>query len=464
MKILLIASPARKSDSPVFPLGLGYIAADLTAHGHEIHVYDPNVSARDFLPELGEQLEGGLYDAVGVSLRNIDNNTLNDPCYYYLSLAPTLALIRARLPGAKILIGGSGFSIFPKVIMRRHREIDFGVFREGVGVVPRLLDNLAAPDRVRGVYYREGDSVRFSGPSAPVDLDTLPDFPWRHIDLTPYLGRSNTIGILSKSGCAFACAYCTYPGISGNTIRMRAPHLVVDDIERLVQRHGLASFFFVDSIFNYPPEHARAVCEEMLRRQIRIEWRAFFVEKYMDRSLLELAVEAGCACFYFSPDGITNASREALQKVNAEEDVQRVVAWVKECRNARAFVEFMANPPGQNFAGFCRFIRFYASTHLRHPRKFPRVGGWYPRVYPNTPLHARLVAQAHFPETEEGLLPITHKGLKRVFWVNKDNAYVNLMYDLYFLPQKMKGFLLHGETRHEAALFRGRGPGGIPAG
>lgn len=322
----------------------------------------------------------------------------------------------------------------------------------------RLLDHLDTPDRIAGLYYRDGGTLRFSGPGEFPDLDAFPDFPWRCLELEPYLKARTAVGILSKAGCAFRCAHCTYPRISGTIVRMREPRAVVDDIERLVRHHGLTGFFFVDAVFNDPPDHARAVCEEMLRRQISVEWRAYFIEKHMDRSLMELAVRAGCACFLFSPDAATSPARKVLQKATTEADLLRTIELVRQCGQARATLAFMANPPSQGFAGLCRFLRLHASTHLRDPAKFPRVGWWYPRVYPNTPLHDYLTRHVGFPATDEELLPLTVSGLKRTFWINRHNPYINVMYRAYFLPERLKHCLVARETPHERELFHPKDP------
>ena len=296
--------------------------------------------------------------------------------------------------------------------------------------VPRLLENLDNPAGVKGVYYRDGDRVCFSGAAERPDLDSFPEFPFRQLPVAAYSNGPLSVGVLSKAGCVFGCAYCTYPSVSGREIQVRSPKLIVDDIERLVSEYSLESFFFVDSVFNYPPEHAKAVCEEIVRREIKVRWRAYFVEKYMDRSLMEEAVRAGCDCFELSPDGAVQATMNALGKMNTEGDVERVIDLVKQCDGARASMGFMVNPPKQSISALRKLVGLFIKTKARYPEKFLHVKAWYPRIYPRTPLHSYLTERTDFPKTEADLLPRNAADLKRTFWINADNSYVNLAYNL----------------------------------
>ncbi len=43
---------------------------------------------------------------------------------------------------------------------------------------------------------------------------------------------------------------------------------VVDELQEAVQEHGVRAVDFVDSTFNLPLSHARAICEELERRPL----------------------------------------------------------------------------------------------------------------------------------------------------------------------------------------------------
>ena len=150
----------------------------------------------------------------------------------------------------------------------------------------------------------------------------------------------------------------------------------------------------------------------------------------------------------------------ALGKMNTEGDVERGVDLVKQCDGARASMGFMVNPPKQSISALRKLVGLFIKTKARYPEKFLHVKAWYPRIYPRTPLHSYLTERTDFPKTEAELLPRNAADLKRTFWINADNSYVNLVYNLLFLPKTLRSKLSVTETPHEARLFSTQAPSG----
>ncbi len=67
------------------------------------------------------------------------------------------------------------------------------------------------------------------------------------------------------------CSYCTYPVIEGPRIRYRSPEKVVDEIEALKEM-GIDYLHFTNSAMNIPEDHAIAICEEMVKRDVVIRY------------------------------------------------------------------------------------------------------------------------------------------------------------------------------------------------
>ena len=111
-RILLISINRCVSPDPVFPLGLAHINAALRRAGHETRWVDCNVNGDSLL----ETLTGFQPDFVGISLRNIDDVLIRQQETYYDGLATLRDTIRqhSRCP---IILGGSGFSIFPEKLL-----------------------------------------------------------------------------------------------------------------------------------------------------------------------------------------------------------------------------------------------------------------------------------------------------------------------------------------------------------
>jgi len=68
-------------------------------------------------------------------------------------------IIKETLPSCKLVVGGPGFSLFSKEIMKRNPEIDIGVVSEGELAFYELLENLDHLERVRNLVIRRNGKL-----------------------------------------------------------------------------------------------------------------------------------------------------------------------------------------------------------------------------------------------------------------------------------------------------------------
>ncbi|MFA5266208.1 MAG: cobalamin-dependent protein, partial [Opitutaceae bacterium] len=110
---------------PVYPLGLAYLRAALVEAGHECAVWDALASE----VSLEESIRSFRPDYVGLTVRNVDNVQSHNPKSFIHELLDFCSRIR-RTCRAKLVLGGSGFSVFPREIFALARP-DFGIAGEG---------------------------------------------------------------------------------------------------------------------------------------------------------------------------------------------------------------------------------------------------------------------------------------------------------------------------------------------
>jgi hypothetical protein len=155
MKVLLISANKVREPYPVYPLGLDYVAGALAAD-HDVNVLDLNQ-----LP-AGMDLEGAIGafgpDIVGISLRNIDNTDVADPKGFVPHYQAVTQTVR-RACDAPIVLGGSGFTIFPERLMAL-LEADYGIMGEGerLQMLLQALEQGADPLAIKGVIGRLRDT------------------------------------------------------------------------------------------------------------------------------------------------------------------------------------------------------------------------------------------------------------------------------------------------------------------
>lgn len=444
MKVLLVQSHLGRIEffPPLFPIGLCYIATALTEHN--VKILDLNMwELFTAYEKLKEEIINFGPDIVGISIRNIDTTYRSDIFYHFKTIKPTAQLVKKINPDIKLLVGGSGFSIFAQKIMERIPEFNFGIYLEGEESIPELLDHIDSPETVKGIFIRKNVSVYFTGFREPPNFNNLP-IPKRDeglIDIKLYIGAmDNNIGIQSKRGCILNCAYCSYPFLSGKQLRLRSPKIVVDEIEYLISL-GVKRFTFVDNIFNVPVSHAEEICEEIIKRGLDVEWSAWFEIKHTTEELMLLAKRAGCKRFDFSPDGATDKALAFLQKGITEKDLEKNFKMVKKIDGTKAGYNFFVMLPGTNLRDLIKtLILYFKIPILLFGKGGGSLLGWI-RIEPHTEIH-RLAIEEGFLSEDNDLLPKDEKELKTLFYTKPSYWYLDffILYLVKFVEDIVKPF------------------------
>ena len=394
-RILLISVNRCTSPDPVFPLGLAHINAALRHAGHETRWVDCNVNGDSLL----ETLTGFQPDFVGISLRNIDDVLIRQQETYYDGLATLRDTIRqhSRCP---IILGGSGFSIFPEKLLAL-TGADYGIAGEGEPGILALIDALkngGGFGQVPSLVHRQDGKIVIN-PLTPglIDLQlTEADRP-PEIART-YLAASDTLNLQTQRGCHFLCCYCTYPVIEGKNNRRRPPEMVAAELENL-QQQGAKFVFIVDSVFNSTPRHVTEICEAILRRNVKISWSCFLRPRGLTAELMDLMARAGLTHIEFGTDSFSDVTLKTYAKHFTFEDVFESSELARK-RNIDYCHFLICGGPGETAAtlqeGFDNSLRLKNTTIMAF------VGM---RIYPGTPLFTQAVAEGIIQADADLLAP-----------------------------------------------------------
>ncbi len=303
MKILLISTNWETSPYPVYPIGMGMVAAALKKAGHQVEMFDFLQNDCSF-DSVKERIESVQPDVVGLSLRNIDNvNAANE--HRYMDSVQKIAECVREVTAAKIILGGSAFSIMPEEILAKVGA-DHGIVGEGEVLICSFVDsvasgNLPAERILRAPQQLEKEAI----PSAYYDPSMV----------EYYMDHGKTISIQTKRGCNKHCIYCSYPFLEGRDLRLRTAVAVVDDMERLIAELEDSYIFIVDSVFNDSEGHYREIVHEMHRRKINIPWTAFFTPGgELDDEIVALMKATGLDAAEIGADASTNATLRGIGK------------------------------------------------------------------------------------------------------------------------------------------------------
>ena len=331
MRIAFVSANRERLPDPVTPIGLLYVIAAVP-DGHTTELWDLCFEDEPFA-YVAQKLDAFRPDLVAVSLRNVqsgDYSGIRNNLEYYREL---IVRLRASTK-ARIIVGGGGFSVMPREIMC-YLEPDFGISGEGEAGFRALVDALARGndglDEIGNLHYFRDGELKSVPSHGFADLDALRP-PQRELVDDRYYTECGTESVQTKRGCPLRCDYCTYPVIEGRSIRQRDPVAVVDELFRALDaRPSINHFFVVDSVFNLPPAHAKAVCREMIARGFRTPWTAYANPIGFDRELAELMRDAGCSGVEVGSDSGVNAVLDRLKKGF---HVDRIAAIHEHCKSA----------------------------------------------------------------------------------------------------------------------------------
>jgi radical SAM superfamily enzyme YgiQ (UPF0313 family) len=396
-RVLLISVNRCTVPDPVFPLGLAHLNAALRRAGHQTRWLD-RFCQGDGLAETLRQFQP---DLVGLSLRNIDDVQIRCREKFYDELAPLTAALRQHSQ-APVVLGGSGFSIFPQRLLAL-TGADYGIVGEGEAGLLALVETLKNGgrfSRVPSLVYRCAGKIVIN-PAAP----SLPQGPVMAEDRPPeiaraYLAASDTLNLQTQRGCPLRCCYCTYPLIEGRSCRRRPPEIVVAELESL-QEQGAKFVFIVDSVFNSSPQHVTEICEAILRRNLKVSWGCFLRPRGLTGELMDLMARAGLSRIEFGTDSLSDVTLRAYMKDFTFEDVLASSELARQ-RNLDCCHFLICGGPGETPATLQE--GFENSRRLEETAIMAMVGM---RIYPGTPLCARAVAEGLI-EAEADLLAPTY--------------------------------------------------------
>lgn len=437
MKVLLVQAYLGRFEPPVFPAGLNQLARYMSATtDHDVSVLDMNTE-REPYPALEEALQERAPDAVGISLRNVDTTQYRDRFYYFLEIPRIADVVKSARPESSLIIGGPGFSIYSREIMEAVPRLDFGVISEGEITLPALLSSLDAPESVSGILYRRNGEVVSTGTGQLFDLSQYPDGQPYAIDPKQYREVPFVIGVESKRGCAQKCVYCVYPFLNGAKPRTRTPERIVDEVQMLVEEHGVKTCQFIDPVFNIPPAHCEAVCREMIKRGLggKVDWIAWFAERFLSQEQWDLALEAGCVEFAFSPDALTDPVLERIGKASRQRDIERTLEMARKDPRASVSYNFFISPPGETASDFLKLLKFFVGAKLKL-RSRCRVFASYIRVEPHTRLH-ELAIEEGVLSADETILPKHQTGLKHLFYMNRRTKLLGRVFGMIYALKKL---------------------------
>ncbi len=163
------------------------------------------------------------------------------------------------------------------------------------------------------------------------DLDEYPDLPYHLVPIDDYwyhvFGKGVKYApVFSSRGCSYRCYYCPYPMGFGDKIVYRNPVKVVDEIENLQKKHGIKAVLFRDQVFTMDWARTEKICDELIKRNLKIEW---VIETRLDRvneKLLRKMKQAGCKRIHY---GLESGDPKLFSRVGKDQAEGRMEKLIR---------------------------------------------------------------------------------------------------------------------------------------
>lgn len=371
---------------PIAPVGLEYVACAVQRAGIPVDVLDLCLadSAEKSLTHYFNQNSPQL---VGLSLRNIDDCFWPSAQWFVPQLTDLVGKIRG-LSDAPIVLGGVGYAIFSEVLLR-YAGVDFGIHGDGESALVALYHELAGERRwetIPGLVWRTGEGVKANPPAWPRHVSIPPQRDL--VDNRSYFRIGGQIGLETKRGCPRQCLYCVDPLAKGQTVRVRTPGQVADEVEALLAL-GIDVLHLCDAEFNIPYSHALAVCRELIRRSIgnKVGWYTYLSVVRFDNELAVAMRRAGCVGVDFTTDAACPAMLKTYRQPYTKEHIAHAVQLCHD-NDMAVMTDMLLGGPGETPATLTETIDFMKQINP------DGVGaGLGLRIYPGTGMETFLHQQ-----------------------------------------------------------------------
>ena len=247
-----------------------------------------------------------------------------------------------------------------------------GVFCYAYGVFPTLDPELFARD-FDGVIVSEAEVQSVTDRLVKKHRGLILGELTQNLDEVPFLtyerlmipvDKMNMDYVVSSRGCHWHCSFCIAPVVHRRSVRYMRVHRFVQEVEFRLNWYGVTAQYFADMNLVVPHNRCRAICEEILRRELKLRWWCEARSDSLRPELCELMKKAGCSHVKLGVEGNSKVMK-ALDKTETEEVANRAVEMARRA-GLKVVCYTMLGAPGLSDADFCESYEFVKSLEADH--------------------------------------------------------------------------------------------------
>ena len=344
MNVLLI-DPAGSQTNVTHNVGLAYLSGSLSEQGYNVAVLDLNNYTYSE-QELESFCRYFKPDWIGFSVKTA----------LVASAEKTARLLKRVCPDACFVVGGPHLSVTRENYMTQQNVYDYGLLGEAERSFVALV-NGDDPDGIPGLFYRRGENWVVNEPQLVFDLESIayPTYKtWDRIDRSLF-----SYPMVHSRGCPYHCSYCSVPQINGRKFRKRSAESVINELKSARREYVFRTFEFIDDNFTLDIDHAKTVCESLIKADLGVGWYANngIRADRLDAELSKLMKRSGCLGVAV---GIESADEEILAGVNKGETLDDLRHGISLLKKAGIVVggHFIVGLPGDTLDKVKQSVQF----------------------------------------------------------------------------------------------------------
>jgi radical SAM superfamily enzyme YgiQ (UPF0313 family) len=343
----------------------------------------------------------------------------------YASAKKLVALLRAKYPESKIVIGGVHATVLPEQTYSDLKP-DYLVSGDGEEALLRI----ALGKVPQGIVV--GGNIDIS--NQPILDRSALKYPWVCTNtLHGAPEGKNSTTIITSRGCPFSCSFCCK--YDKCKVRYRSPQQVFEELVQLKNVYNIEHVRFIDDVFTLDKNRLLKICE--LIKPLNITWTSITRADLVDAQMLVAMKEAGNTEMCF---GVESGASKQLKKMRKNEKPEDMIRAIKLARDfgIKTKVFLLFGFPGENKETVYETMEF---MRLAKPDKYT-MSTFVP-----------LPGSAVYDHPEKYNVKIVNKaweeywfywdlGDKRGYFIEYPNAD-----EIYRLRDELKKFLTAGEWR-----------------
>ncbi len=311
------------------------------------------------------------------------------------STTPTLAFDVSEMTklkrryGAPLVCFGPHASAAPLESMERAPHVDAMVVGEPEDAVVAIatLEDLDGASAVPGVVLRRhGVVIPNTGRGTFSGFLDMPHPAWDLLPLRRYrlpLVNKSYVLVETSRGCPYSCDFCVVPLHHGHKFRERAPHVLVDEIERTQREHGINYFYLWGDTVTLNAKSFGQFCDELIARNLGVRWLANArADNLVDPAFVQRLARAGCWMLSMGIESESDAVRKDMLKRLERQKIQQAFRNLRAA-GIKSFAFFIYGYPGETPESMEQTTRYAIELDADFANFYPAV------PYPGTELYEK---------------------------------------------------------------------------